>query len=143
MSSFRLPSGQQVRVVIFSSLLLLAACGDKAEPQKGGMKVPVSVVTVQPAKTQVFVDLPGRVEAIKDAEIRARVTGIVEEINFDQGSDVKQGQLLFTIDPAPYEAVRDQAAAQLKNAQADVRSARLLAERYSKLIKANAVSRQE
>jgi len=143
MSSFSLPSGQQVRVVIFSSLLLLAACGDKAEPQKGGMKVPVSVVTVQPAKTQVFVDLPGRVEAIKDAEIRARVTGIVEEINFDQGSDVKQGQLLFTIDPAPYAAVRDQAAAQLKNAQADVRSARLLAERYSKLIKANAVSRQE
>src|SRR5690606_14793770 len=60
-----------------------------------------------------------------------------------QGSDVKDGQLLFTIDPAPYAAERAQAAAQLKNAEAEVRSARLLAERYSKLIKANAVSRQE
>src|SRR5690606_39080099 len=90
-----------------------------------------------------FIELPGRVQAIKDAQIRARVTGIVTEINFKQGSDVKEGQLLFTIDPAPYRAQRDQAAAQLKNAEADVRSARLFAERYAKLIKVNAVSRQE
>src|SRR5690606_16966144 len=109
MPSYRLPSGQQIRVIIFSSLLLLGACSEKGEPQGGGMKVPVSVVTVQPAKTQIFVDLPGRVEAIKDAQIRARVDGIVEEINFEQGSEVKQGQLLFTIDPAPYIAMRDQA----------------------------------
>jgi membrane fusion protein (multidrug efflux system) len=109
----------------------------------GEMKVPVSVVTVEPARTEVFVDLPGRVEAIKDAEIRARVTGIVTEINFRQGSDVKENQLLFTIDPAPYRAVRDQAAAQLQRARADARSARLLAQRYSGLIKSNAISRQE
>ncbi|MGB3291138.1 MAG: efflux RND transporter periplasmic adaptor subunit [Burkholderiaceae bacterium] len=107
------------------------------------MKVPVSVITVQPASTDIFVELPGRVEAIKDAQIRARVTGIVNEINFEQGSDVKDGQLLFTIDPAPYAAVRDQAAAQLKSAEADVRTARLLAQRYSKLVKDNAISRQE
>lgn len=143
MSSYRLPSTQQIRVIVLSTLLLLTACGEKAEQKQGGMKVPVSVITVQPQKTQVFVDLPGRVEAIKEAQIRARVDGIVEEINFEQGSEVKQGQLLFTIDPAPYIAVRDQAAAQLKNAEADVRSARLFAQRYSKLIKANAVSRQE
>lgn len=109
----------------------------------GDMKVPVSVVTVQPTPTEIFIELPGRVQAIKDAQIRARVTGIVTEINFKQGSDVKEGQLLFTIDPAPYRAQRDQAAAQLKNAEADVRSARLFAERYAKLIKVNAVSRQE
>lgn len=143
MSSYRLPSTQQIRVIVLSTLLLLTACGEKTEQKQGGMKVPVSVITVQPQKTQVFVDLPGRVEAIKEAQIRARVDGIVEEINFEQGSEVKQGQLLFTIDPAPYIAVRDQAAAQLKNAEADVRSARLFAQRYSKLIKANAVSRQE
>src|SRR5690606_35306627 len=68
---------------------------------------------------------------------------IVEEINFKQGADVKAGDLLFTIDPAPYQAVRNQAAAQLKRAEADAQSARLLAQRYTKLIKANAVSRQE
>lgn len=107
------------------------------------MKVPVSVIQVQPEQTTVYVDLPGRVEAIKDAQIRARVNGIVQEINFEQGSDVKQGQLLFTIDPSQYRAERDQAAAQLKRAEADVRSAKLLADRYAKLIKANAISRQE
>lgn len=144
MSNLRLPSGQQVRVVVFSSLLLLIACGDKPQqaPQ-GEMKVPVSVVTVQPKSTEVTAELPGRVEAIKDAQIRARVTGIVNEINFKQGSDVKAGQLLFTIDPAPYKAARAQAAAQLQRAQADAKSARLLAQRYATLIKANAVSRQD
>lgn len=144
MSNLRLPSGHQARVVVFSSLLLLAACGEK--PQQGGpgdMKVPVSVVTVQPKATEIVAELPGRVEAIKDAQIRARVNGIVNEINFTQGSDVKAGQLLFTIDPAPYRAARDQAAAQLQRAQADAKSARLLAQRYAKLIKANAISRQD
>jgi len=107
------------------------------------MKVPVSVITVQPQRSEVYAELPGRVEAIKDAQIRARVTGIVQSINFKQGSDVKAGQLLFTIDPAPYRAVRDQADAQLKRAQADAVSARLLAQRYTKLIGANAISRQD
>ncbi len=139
-----LPYGQQVRVVALSSLLFLAACGEKPQQAAmGDMKVPVSVVTVQATPAEVTVELPGRVEAIKDAQIRARVTGIVNEINFKQGSDVKAGQLLFTIDPAPYRAVRAQAAAQLQRAEADAKSARLLAQRYAKLIKSNAVSRQE
>lgn len=144
MSKLRLLSGQPLRIVLFSSLLLLAACGEKPKQQgAAGMKVPVSVITVEPAAADVFVVLPGRVEAIKDAQIRARVTGIVNEINFEQGSDVKEGQLLFTIDPAPYKAVRDQAAAQLLRAQADAKAARALSQRYSKLIKENAISRQE
>ncbi len=144
MSNLRLPHRQQVRVVVFSSMLLLVACGKKPpQAAAGDMKVPVSVVTVQPTPTEVRVELPGRVEAIKDAQIRARVTGIVNEINFKQGSDVKDGQLLFTIDPAPYRAARAQAAAQLQRAQADGKSTRLLAQRYATLIKANAVSRQE
>lgn len=144
MSKLRLLSGQPLRIVFFSSLLLLAACGEKPKEQgAAGMKVPVSVITVEPAAADVFVVLPGRVEAIKDAQIRARVTGIVTEINFQQGSDVKEGQLLFTIDPAPYKAVRDQAAAQLLRAQADAKAARALSQRYSKLIKENAISRQE
>ena len=131
------------RGIVFAAVVLLAACGEEASGPPGGMKIPVSVVTVQPASTEIFVELPGRVEAIKDAQIRARVTGIVTAINFQQGSDVKKGQLLFTIAPAPYEAVRAQAAAQLKRSEADAQAARLLAERYSRLIKANAVSRQE
>ena len=143
MPNLLLPSRWQGYIVVLSSVLLLTACGDKQQKGPEGMKVPVSVVTVEPSRAEIAVELPGRVQAIKDAQIRARVTGIVTGINFEQGSDVKEGQLLFTIDPAPYEAERAQAAAQLKNAQAQVRTARLLAERYTKLIKANAVSRQE
>lgn len=123
----------------------LVACGD--EPAQQGMptdmKVPVSVVTVEPTPTEVYAQLPGRVEAIKDAQIRARVTGIVQEINFQQGSEVEEGQLLFTIDPAPYEAELNRAKAELQRAEADAGSARLQAERYAKLIKSNAISRQE
>ena len=145
MSYLGLPTRQQFKAVVLSALLFIVSCGDKPQQQGmgGDMKVPVSVITVQPTPTEIFVELPGRVEAIKDAEIRARVTGIVTDINFEQGSDVKEGQLLFTIDPAPYEAQRNQAAAQLKVAEADVRSARLFAQRNSKLVKSNAVSRQE
>ncbi|HUH87203.1 MAG TPA: efflux RND transporter periplasmic adaptor subunit [Pusillimonas sp.] len=139
----RLPTGRQARIAVLSSFLLLAACGKEPQGQQGGMQVPVSVITVEPARTEILTELPGRVDAIKDAQIRARVTGIVEQINFTQGSDVKAGELLFTIDPAPYEAVRAQADAQLKQAQADAQAARTLARRYSKLIDANAVSRQE
>jgi membrane fusion protein (multidrug efflux system) len=80
---------------------------------------------------------------VRDAQIRARVTGIVQKIVFKQGGDVKENELLFKIDPAPYKAAYDQAAAQVKRAKADLFSAKLLAERYEPLVKANAVSRQE
>lgn len=144
MSNTWLPVRQQVRAaIVMSFLFLLGACGDKPQPAAQGMKIPVSVIQVQPTSAEITIELPGRVEAIKDAEIRARVTGIVEEINFRAGSDVEQGQLLFTIDSAPYEAARDQAEAQLQRAKADVQAAESLATRYATLIKANAVSRQE
>lgn len=140
-----LPLQQKFRVLALSSALLLAACGDKPQqgPGMAGMQVPVSVVTVQPARAEITTELPGRVSAIKDAQIRARVDGIVETINFKQGGEVKAGELLFTIDPAPYQAARASAYAELKRAQANATSARQLAQRYGKLIKANAVSRQD
>jgi len=122
--------------------LTLAACGDKgAPPQQGPMQV--STVTVQPERAPIVSVLPGRVDAVREAQIRARVTGIVQKIVFRQGGDVKAGDLLFKIDPAPLQAAYDQAAAQLKQAEADLYSARQLAQRYGPLVKANAVSKQE
>jgi len=103
----------------------------------------VGTVTVQPERAPIVSVLPGRVEAVRDAQIRARVTGIVQKIVFQQGGDVKAGDLLFKIDPAPLQAAYDQAEAQLKQAQADLYSARQLAQRYGPLVKANAVSKQE
>jgi membrane fusion protein (multidrug efflux system) len=138
-----LPGARASRIAVVSSVLLLVAACGKAPPQNQGGKVPVSVIKVEPTKAVIYDELPGRVEAIEDAEIRARVTGIVQKIDFEQGSMVKKDQILFNIDPAPYIAARDQAAAQLKQAQADVLSARSLAARYAKLVKVNAVSKQE
>ncbi len=121
--------------------LLLAGCGEK--PQMNPGMPQVSVITVQPQRTPIVSELPGRVDAVRDAQIRSRVTGIVQKITFEQGGDVKENQLLFKIDPAPYKAAYDQATAQLKQAQANLFSAKLLADRYAPLVKANAVSKQE
>lgn len=146
MAFLQLPAGRVLRPLslALALLLTLAACGDK--PQQGdmqGMKIPVSVIEIQPQAATINTELPGRVQAIEDAEIRARVTGIVQGIEFDQGSAVKAGQLLFTIDPAPYQAALDQAAAQLKNAQAAGLTAKLQAQRFGKLIKQHAISQQD
>lgn len=103
----------------------------------------VSVITVQPQTQTISVDLPGRVDAVRQAQIRARVTGIVQKVVFDQGGDVAAGQLLFEIDPAPYKAAVNQAKADVQKAIADAQSATLLAKRYAPLVKINAVSRQE
>ncbi|MGY6270410.1 efflux RND transporter periplasmic adaptor subunit [Achromobacter denitrificans] len=121
--------------------LILAGCGEKPHMNPGMPQV--SVVTVQPQRAPIISELPGRVDAVRDAQIRSRVTGIVQKITFEQGGDVKENQLLFKIDPAPYKAAYDQATAQLKQAQANLFSAKLLADRYAPLVKANAVSKQE
>ena len=143
MAIHRLAAGAFVRPLALASLLALAACGQKPQQNPGGMKVPVSVIQVQPQATLVHTELPGRVQAIEDADVRARVNGIVQSIDFEQGSEVKAGQLLYTIDPAPYRAARDQAAAQLKNAQAAALTAQLQAKRYGVLVKQHAVAQQD
>jgi membrane fusion protein (multidrug efflux system) len=88
-------------------------------------------------------ELPGRVAAHRIAEVRARVSGIVLKRLFVEGSDVREGQLLFRIDPAPYQAALDSARAQLARAEASAASAKLQAERNAELVEAKAVSRQE
>lgn len=139
---FLLPT-RIARPLALGLVLALAACSEKPAPDAGGMKVPVSAVTIQPQSAVINTELPGRVQAIEDAEIRARVDGIVQSIDFEQGGLVKPDQLLFTIDPAPYKAARDQAAAQLKNAEASARTAQLQARRFGALIKQRAVSQQD
>jgi len=134
--------GRTVRVAAVACVaLLLAACEPPPARQMGMPQV--SVVTVAPERVPVSVALPGRVDAVRDAQIRARVTGIVQSILFEQGGEVKEGELLFKIDPAPMQAAYDQAAAQLKQVQADAEVARTLVARYAPLVKANAISRQE
>lgn len=127
-----------------------AACGkDKdakpAGPPAGAPQAPVQVgvITVATQPVTLVKELPGRTSALRIAEVRARVNGIVQKRLFTEGADVKQGQPLFTIDPAPYQAALDSAQAQLARAEAGVGSAQSLAERYATLIQSNAISRQE
>ncbi len=128
-------------------VLALAACG-KSEAPKGppgaGMPPPeVGVVTVQPGDVGLLTELPGRLEASRVAQVRARAAGIVQKRLFREGSDVKAGQALFKIDAAPYAAALQSAQAALARSQANLSQAASLATRYKPLLEANAVSQLE
>ena len=112
--------------------LLLAACSGEPAP----MQMPTPEVTVVTLKTQpvpLTRDLAGRTVPFVVAEVRPQATGIVEKRLFEEGSLVKEGQVLYQLDDASYRAARA-AAANLARAQASARSARLAAERSTELI---------
>jgi RND family efflux transporter MFP subunit len=88
-------------------------------------------------------DLPGRISAFRVAEVRARVDGIVLRRLFTEGADVKEGQVLYEIDPAPSQAALDSARGTLARAEANAAAARLKEERFKQLIVANAISKQD
>jgi membrane fusion protein (multidrug efflux system) len=123
-------------------ILALAGCGEKQAAAPAPGPVQVGVVAVQPRAVAVNTELPGRTSAFQVAEVRARVDGIVLKRNFEEGSEVKAGQLLYQIDPAPYLATLASAKATLAKAQANLVSVRSQAERYKTLVAANAVSKQ-
>jgi len=119
--------------------LILAACGAEKQPgaTAGGPPPPeVDVMTVATGNATLTQDLPGRLQAVRTAEVRARVEGIVEKRLFDEGSDVKAGTPLFQIDSRYYQASADAA-------RADVEAARLVVDRYKPLLQIKAVSQQE
>ncbi len=136
---------QRISCVAAAALaaLALTACGDK-KPQGGAMPPPeVGVVTVAPSTVAIVNELPGRLEGVRTAEVRARVEGIVLSRNYTEGGEVKAGQVLFRIDPAPYQAQLASAKAALQRAEANAVQARQKAERYKPLVAVNAVSKQE
>ena len=125
-----------------TAAVLLAACGPKqsAPPQQ---TPEVGVVTVQPTAVPVVTELPGRTSAFLVAQVRARVDGIVLRREFTEGGEVKAGQRLYKIDPAPYIATLNNAKATLAKAQANLVSTTAQANRYKVLVAANAVSKQD
>jgi len=103
----------------------------------------VVVVTVQPQRIELTTELPGRTAAYLVAEIRPQVNGIIQKRLFVEGSDVKPGQVLYQIDPAPFQAALNNARAALGKAEANVPSIRLRMQRYRELLADKAVSQQD
>lgn len=141
------PAETRGRPALAAAALLAAAvvgCGrTSSKPAAAAAPVEVGVVTLAPAAVTLTKELPGRTSAFRVAEVRARVNGIVQKRLFTEGSDVKEGQPLFRIDPAPYQAALGGAKAQLARAEANHSSARMQAERLAELVADNAVSKQE
>ncbi len=145
-----LPPPQMARgLSVLALSAVLAACGQSAAPEGaapagGGMPAPeVGVITVTPGDVGLVTELPGRLEASRVAQVRARAAGILQERLFREGSDVKAGQALFRIDAAPYAAALQSAQASLARAEANKAQATALAERYKPLVAENAISQQE
>jgi membrane fusion protein, multidrug efflux system len=126
----------------FLALGLLTACGD-SKPAGPQQATEVAVLTLAPRSVSITDELPGRTTAFRVAEVRPQVSGIVQKRLFTEGGEVRAGQQLLQIDPATYRANLSAAEAALKRAEAQLVSAKLLEERYTPLIAANAVSRQD
>ncbi len=129
--------------------LALTACGGKGDAHTAtsaaGQKpqVQVGVVTATTGDVGVLSELPGRIEAVRTAQIRARSAGILQERTFREGSDVRAGQLLFKIDAAPYAAALESARAQVARAEAQLAQSLAQVERFRPLVAANAISKQD
>lgn len=129
--------------------LVLAGCtenGGGGGHAAGGGQRPtpeVGIVTLQPQKVDIATELPGRTTPYLIAEVRPQVTGIIQKRAYEEGSEVKAGDLLYQIDPASYQATVDSARASVAKAEATVTSLRLKAQRYKELTKIKAVAQQE
>lgn len=133
-----------------SVALALSSCGKGGDAAQGGQpagrEAPapvVGVVTVHPQTVALTVELPGRLESLRTADVRAQVGGIIQKRLFQEGSYVRAGQPLYQIDSSTYEAGLESARAQLASAQATLAKANADLARYKPLVSADAISKQE
>ena len=124
----------RLKMLSASFVLLLAACDQGAS--KTAATVPeVGTVTLKSEPVTLFTQLPGRTNAIKTAEVRPQVSGVIQKLLFTEGGEVREGQPLYQIDPATYQAAYDKAMATWKNAA-------MVVHRYQPLAAAHAISQQ-
>lgn len=121
----------------------LAGCHQSEQPVQEPVIKLVSVEKIAPTRLQLTAQLPGRVEPIRIAQIRARVPGIVTRRHFEEGAEVKVGDLLFEIDPAPMKAALARAQGELAKAGADAMDAQSKIKRYEPLVAINAISSED
>jgi len=128
-------------VPVVAFVLLLAGCAAPEAPTRPPPEV--EVVTVKAGPIDNIITLPGRVQAVRTADVRARVTGIVARRLYEEGSEVRAGQPLFAIDPRELQANLSSVKAQLQRAEASARNARQDVDRYRPLLTDQAISKQE
>ncbi|KWI44038.1 multidrug transporter [Burkholderia ubonensis] len=126
-----------------AAALAVAGCGKGERDAAPEAAQRATVVTVRPTEMPLSVELPGRLEAYRQAEVRARVAGIVTARTYEEGQEVKQGAVLFRIDPAPLKAARDAAQGTLAKAQAASLAATDKRRRYDDLVRDRAVSERD
>ncbi|MBB6254509.1 efflux RND transporter periplasmic adaptor subunit [Nitrospirillum iridis] len=135
------------RVALVATLsaaaVALVGCGEKKQAPPPPGPLSVGVVTVNPQPVTLSTELTGRTSAFRVADVRPQVSGVILKRLFTEGGDVKAGQQLYQIDPAPYEATLASAKATLAQAEATVKSVKAKAERYADLVTVNAISKQD
>ncbi len=130
-------------LLVFALSCISACSGGKSEPPPKAAPVPVTVGTVAQKTVPVEVKTIGNVEAYASVSVKARVGGELKKVHFQEGQEVRQGDLLFTIDPRPYQAVLKEAQAKLARDQALLKKAQDDARRYAQLIKSDLISREQ
>ncbi len=125
-----------------AGILTGCSAGDAASPPVAAPSLEVKYFTVKTENVTLPKELPGRASAYRVAEVRARINGIVLERLFEEGTDVTEGQVLFVIDPAPYQAALDSAKASLARAEASLVSISAQTKRFRGLVATNAISQQ-
>ncbi|EIK68722.1 RND multidrug efflux membrane fusion protein MexC [Pseudomonas synxantha BG33R] len=136
---------RDLRIFSFAALALvgLAGCGAPDQPEAAQQPREVETVTVAPEAFSLSAELPGRIEPVRVAQVRARVAGIVLRRNFEEGAEIKAGDLLFQIDPAPLKAAASRAQGELARIEAQLFENQAKVKRYEQLADVEAISRQD
>lgn len=124
-------------------LFLLAACGSKPAEQGAPPAMEISVAVVPEREITEWDEYSGRLEAVETVEIRPQVSGYLQEVKFEEGRDVKKGDVLFVIDPRPYQAELDRAQAEVERSRTAAELAQSDLTRADKLLESRAMSKEE
>src|SRR5437660_6714906 len=127
------------------TLCLVAGLGACRKKESNPLALPpteVSVITITPEPVNHTTELPGRIHPVREAQVRARATGILLKRLFEEGSNVREGQVLFEIDPAPLQASLNSAKASMAKTEAALKESKATVERYKELVPINAISKQ-
>ena len=130
-------------ILLATTLIVLSGCEDKAPANTQAQTIEVGVITLQEQAIAIQQELSGRVKAKLVSQVRPQIGGIIKEQLFKEGSFVKQGEVLYLIDSATYQATLNQAKASLQSAKVDVLNAKTKSQRYEELLKFDGTSKQE